>query len=117
MARIHPVFSIVKLLPAPIDPIPGRQRPEVPPPDIIDGEEHYEVDEILDSRMFRRRLQFLVAWKGYGYEENTWTDADDVQAPDLVAQFYRQNPGAPRRIRALRFHQLKFRPTRAVARS
>jgi hypothetical protein len=32
--------------------------------------------------MFRRKLQFLVAWKGYRYEEHSWVDKEDVSAPD-----------------------------------
>ena len=114
MRRLHPVFNVVKLLRAPKDPIVGR-RPQPPPdPQIIDGEPEYEVEAILDSRRFRNRLQFLVSWKGYGYEENTWTDENDVHAPDLVREFYRKNPGAPRRIRAVRFGKLPFRPARVV---
>jgi len=95
MSRLHPVFHVVKLLPATQDPIPGRHRIAVPEPELIDGEEHYEVKEILDSRFYRRKLQFLVACEGYGYEENSWTDADDVQADELIAEFYHCNPGAP----------------------
>jgi hypothetical protein len=49
MSRLHPVFHVVKLLPALQDPIPGRQPTAVPEPELIDGEEHYEVEEILDS--------------------------------------------------------------------
>ena len=108
MSRIHPVFHVVKLLPAPRDTIPGRRNTEVPEPDIINDEEHYEVEEILDSRFFRRKLQYLVAWKGYGYEENTWTNATDVNANDLVKAFYRANPGAPRQVRQLHFAQIQF---------
>jgi hypothetical protein len=100
MSRLHPVFSVVKLMLAPEDPIVGRQHEPPPDPVIVEGQEEYEVEEVLDSRFFRRRLQFLVKWKGYGYEERQWTDERDVHAPDLVAQFYRNHPGAPRRIAA-----------------
>jgi hypothetical protein len=37
----------------------------------------------------------LVAWKGYGYEENNWADAEDVNAEELIQEFYCANPGAP----------------------
>jgi hypothetical protein len=84
MSRLHPVFNIVKLFRAPSDPIPGRRSAPPPDPEIIDGEPEYEVEDILDSRRFRGRLQFLVSWRGYGYEENSWTDERDVHAPDLV---------------------------------
>jgi len=46
-------------------------------------------------------LQYLVKWKGYGYEENSWENAEDVHAPALVACFHCENPGAVRVIRSL----------------
>jgi hypothetical protein len=117
MSRIHPVFHVIKLLPAPRDPIPGRRNTEVPEPEIIDGEEHWEVEEILDSRFFRRKLQYLVAWKGFGYEENTWTNADDIEADRLVKEFHRNNPGAPRRIRQVHFSTIPFQQAREDTRT
>ena len=43
-------YYVVKLTPAPLDPIPGRHPKPPPPPEIIDGEEEWIVEEILDSR-------------------------------------------------------------------
>jgi hypothetical protein len=39
MKCLHPVFNVVKLMPAHADPILGRHIPLPPPPEIIDGEE------------------------------------------------------------------------------
>src|SRR5580698_2505965 len=116
MHRIHPVFHVVKLLPAPEDPIPGRRAPPPPEPEIVDGNPEYELEAILDSRIYRGRLQYLVSWKGFGYEENSWTNETDVNAPRLTKEFYRDNPGAPRRIRAIRFGSIPFRLAREVTR-
>ena len=110
MSRIHPVFHVVKLMLAPVDPVGRHVRPP-PPPTVVGGEEHYEVQLILDSRLRAGRLEFLVSWKGYGYEENSWVSERDVSAPQLILRFYRDNPGAPRRIRALHFGAMHFRPT------
>jgi hypothetical protein len=89
MKRLHPVFNVVKLMLAPTDPIAGRHAPPPPPPELIDGEEEYVVEEIRDSRMFRRRLQYLVKWEGYGTEGNTWEYAEHVNnAPERVAEFH-----------------------------
>jgi Chromo (CHRromatin Organisation MOdifier) domain len=88
MSRLHPVFNVVKLLLAPEDPIPGQRALPPPPPEIIDGEEHYVVEQILDSRFIRGRFQFLVKWGGYGYEENTWVPEQDVSALDKLREFY-----------------------------
>ena len=60
MSRLHPVFNIVKLTPAPEDPIQG-QHPHPPPlPEIIDGEEEWIMEEILDSKVINQKLQYLV---------------------------------------------------------
>ena len=89
MNRLHPVFNIVKLTLAPVDPIPGRQAPPPPPPELVDGEEEYTVEEILNSRMFRHKLQYLVKWEGYGVEHNTWEYLENLDnAAEAVAEFH-----------------------------
>jgi hypothetical protein len=63
---IHPVFHIDLLTPyrETIMHGPNYQRP---PPDLVEGEEEYAVEKILDSRLFgkKRRLQYLVKWEGF----------------------------------------------------
>jgi hypothetical protein len=98
MARLHPVFNVIKLLPVPDDPIPGRKSRPPPPPEIVGREEHYVVEKILDSRLICDQLHFLIKWDGYGYEENTWVLEHDVSALNKVREFYRDHPGAPQRI-------------------
>jgi len=111
MRRLHPVFNIVKLTLAPPDPIAGRRTTAPPPPELIDGEEEYVVEEILDSRMFRHRLQYLVKWEGYGIENNTWEYAENLDnAAEVVADFHTRHPGAPRHICATAFGMIPFRP-------
>ena len=41
-----------------------------PPPKEIDGEEEYEVQDILDHRRAGRGYQYLVSWTGYDTSEN-----------------------------------------------
>jgi hypothetical protein len=60
------IFNHYCWKPAPEDPIAGRHANPPPDPVLVDGEEEYEVKEIMNSRFFSRKLQFLVAWKGYG---------------------------------------------------
>jgi len=50
MKQLHPVFNVVKLTPAPDDPITGCKTEDHPLPIVIDGEAEWEVEEILDSR-------------------------------------------------------------------
>src|SRR6202522_2711951 len=59
MSRLHPVFNVVKLTPAPTDPIEGHRSHPPPLPEIVDGEEKWivkEIEEILDSKMMNRKL-------------------------------------------------------------
>ena len=108
MSRLHPVFNVVKLTPAPADPIEGR-RPRPPPlPEIIDGEEEWVVEEILDSKMMNRKLRYLVKWEGFGVEHNSWEPWDNLHAPERVADFHQKHPGAARHIRAVDFNSIPF---------
>jgi hypothetical protein len=62
---------------------------QYPVPDLVDGEEEYSVEKVLDSRKFGRRrcLQYLIKWEGYPDSDNMWVDKDDVFADDKVREF------------------------------
>ncbi len=62
---------------------------ERPLPDLIDGEEEYEVECIIDSRRFGHghQVQYLVHWKGYPESDDQWIPWSDLNTPDLVAEF------------------------------
>lgn len=53
---------------------------------------------------------YLVQWQGFGPEENTWEDAEDlVKCAAHVREFYRLHPGAPRPLPDLA-KKLRLRP-------
>jgi len=106
MKQLHPVFNVVKLTLAPDDPIPGRKLTDHPPPIIIDGEPEWEVEEILDSHWHWRRFQYLVKWKGYSHEHNSWESASEVSVPELIAEFHRKHLEAPRHIQRTEFDSI-----------
>jgi hypothetical protein len=62
--RVHPVFHVSLLESRADDPYPG-QRLEPLPPVKIDGEQEWFVDEVLDTRMHRGQLQYLIKWTGW----------------------------------------------------
>jgi len=76
---------------------------------IIDGEEEWEVEEILNSYWHWRRFQFLVKWKGFSREHNSWEVASDVKALDLIAEYYWKHPATPSHIHQTNFNTI-FNP-------
>jgi len=109
MRQLHLVFNVVKLSTALEDLILERKLQALPPPIIVDGEEEWEVEEILDSHWHQRRFHFLVKWKGFSREHNSWEAASNVKAPDLVMEYYRKHLAAPRHIRWTDFNAI-FNP-------
>ncbi len=62
----------------------------------IEGQEEFEVQEVLDSKKIRGKLMYLVFWRGYPPSEATWEHAGNlVHAQDLVNQFHQRYPNKP----------------------
>jgi hypothetical protein len=90
--KIHQVFHVSLLEPYKESTIP-RRLPAPPPPIEINREEEFEVSKIIDSRINRRRLKYLVHWQGYDISEQTWEPiANLANAPKMINKFHRQYP-------------------------
>jgi hypothetical protein len=59
LSCLHNVFPVVKLSLAKPNPFPSHVPPLAPPAELIDGEEEFEVEKILDSCIWYRRLEYL----------------------------------------------------------
>jgi Chromo (CHRromatin Organisation MOdifier) domain len=83
--RIHPVFLGSLLTPYHASAIPGHTQPP-PPPIEVEGQQEYEVEEILDSKIVRNKLRYLVSWIGYTPNNRTWEPAEHLEnSPEIVA--------------------------------
>ena len=58
--------------------------------------------------MINRKLRYLVKWDGFRIEHNSWEPWDNIHALDLVSEFYRKHPGAPRLIWLIDFNTIAF---------
>ena len=65
-----------------------------PPPEIVDRDEEYEVEAILNHRHYGRgrKLQYLIKWKGYPSADNTWEPVEQVFAPNLIKRYHSTHP-------------------------
>ena len=69
--QIHNVFHAVLLRPYIKNKIHGANFPQ-PPPELLEGEEVYEVKSILKHRWRGRGYQYLIKWKRYPITYATW---------------------------------------------
>ena len=94
----HPVFHISLLEPYNQNELPDRRTPTPPPELDLDGENVWEVEEILSSRTRNKKVQYLVKWKGYSPDDNTWEPYDNLLggAEEVVKDFHLENEGKPK---------------------
>ena len=69
--KIHPVFHASLLSPYHKNDIHGLNFP-APPPDLIDNKEEYEIEQILKHCGPPKNQTYIIRWKGYTTEEDTW---------------------------------------------
>jgi hypothetical protein len=95
--NVHPVFHASLLE-------PFVQQGSIPHPDtpITDtlrsyGDDVYEVEELRDRRRNdNNQWEYLVKWKGYGEEENSWEAGSNISANTLKT-FWKKNNILPKR--------------------
>jgi hypothetical protein len=109
--KIHDNIHVNRLSPWKGNEVNGILPPP-PEPEIVEGEEFYDVEKILDSRLQGRwkKLQFLVRWTGYDESHDSWEDEEGVvgTSDEAIAEFYKNHPNAPRKIAATIFHALPW---------
>jgi len=89
--KIHDVFHATLLTPFEETDAHGPAYLE-PPPDLIDGENEYEVETILKHRRRGNGFQYLVKWKGYATAENKWIGPSLMgNAEELLAEYKEKN--------------------------
>ena len=91
----YPVFHVSELKPYHQSTIEGRHQPP-PPVEEIEGETNYVVESIGRSRenKRRKRVEYLVFWKGYPPEEATWEPGANLvgTADKALREFHKRYP-------------------------
>jgi hypothetical protein len=102
--RIHPVFHVSLLQPWHKDTVftTHEDTMTVHPPPVLPDDDQYLVEALLDKRISRGRVEYLVRWKGYGPEEDMWRPASDIEQSlidEYEASHHGQLPTTRRRSR------------------
>jgi hypothetical protein len=86
--KIYCVFHVSLLEPYHASTIPKRIHDSLPPIE-VDGEHEYEVEDILDSKIFNSQLQYFVHWHGYDVSKCSWEPIKNLlNAMEKVHEFH-----------------------------
>lgn len=100
--RMTTIFHADRLRLCPDNPLPGQDyaRPEA---EDISGEDEWEVDRVLSSRIYRGKLQYQVQWRGWDPDPEWYPASNFRNAPDCLKAFHDAYPeaaGPPLRLSA-----------------
>ncbi|MBW0519204.1 hypothetical protein O181_058919 [Austropuccinia psidii MF-1] len=94
---VHPVLHVSFLEPVKQSTIP-KQHQLPPPTALVKEQEEWEVAQVLDSKLRRGKLWYLVEWKGVSEdsERTAWKPASNLtNSSDLVKYLHSLYPDKP----------------------
>jgi hypothetical protein len=95
LRALHPTFNVSRLKPYRDGRAAFPLRPQAydrPPPDAVadtNGDAQWLVERVLAAKRVGRGVRYLVAWRGYPPEENSWEPRSHLLpgAADALAEF------------------------------
>ena len=84
--RIHPVINVSRIVRYK-EQVKGQKIEEGKPVE-IEGVEEWEVEKILNKKKIRGVVKYLVRWKGFMAEGDTWERKENLKnAEKLIKEF------------------------------
>lgn len=94
--KVHPTFHVSLLEPY-HQRETGEYIPNTAPPELLNNEQVWEIEEVLAKTTRKGTIHYLVKWKGWTSNFNQWVAADDMQAPKAISEYEKAlgqgNPG------------------------
>jgi len=88
LMRIHPVVNVSRIIRYK-DQMKGQKKEEGKPVE-IEGVEEWEVEKVLNKKKIRGVEKYLIWWKGFTAEGDTWERRENLKnAGELIKEFKR----------------------------
>ena len=102
LSKLEPLQNVQYLKPYKERPSELGEQRALPTPELIEGVEEFEVDDILTHRYVGKQTQYLVRFTNCGPEEDLWLPARNLaNAPEIVSDYWtrqkRDNPKVRKR--------------------
>jgi len=84
--RIHPVVNVSWIVRYK-EQVKGQKKEEGKPVEVEEVEE-WEVEKILNKKKIRGVVKYLIQWKGFIVEGDTWERKENLKnVKELIAEF------------------------------
>ena len=89
VVRIHPVVNVSRIWHY-VGQVEGQKK-EQPAPVIIEGEEEWKVEKILNKQWIKGKDRYLVCWKGFTVESDTWEGRENLEnTKEAIKEFEKE---------------------------
>ena len=95
--RIHPVVNVSRIVRY-REQVKGQKVEEGKPVE-IEGVEEWEVEKILNKKKIRGVVKYLVQWKGFTVEGDTWERKENLKnVEELIKEFEQEKVVVRRQV-------------------